>query len=201
MKRRSRSTTAIALATLVLAAGCSASTPTAQKAATAALIQLTTYEVEVQRKIKAENDFYEAALNVASKQIERLWKSEQRFEFLEQADDFAERNNSLNATQIGPNLVVFMDGIKTSWAQRDTDYESLLSGTQKQFRSNRKKLELERGKIKILRGKLQVLSAARTDRETLVLMIAFAKQVKEKYAELDESSSDAATAAAAGSPQ
>lgn len=201
MKQRSRSTIAMALASLVLAAGCSASTPTAQKAATAALVQLTTYEVEVQRKINAENAFYEAALNVASKQVERLWKSEQRFEFLEQADDFAERNNSLNAAQIGPKLVTFMDNIKTSWAKRDMGYESLLSGTQKQLRDNRKKLELERGKIRILRGKMQVLSAARTDQETLVLMIAFAKQVKEKYDDLDESSSDAATAAEAGSLQ
>lgn len=201
MKQRSRSTIAMALASLVLAAGCSASTPTAQKAATAALVQLTTYEVEVQRKINAENAFYEAALNVASKQVERLWKSEQRFEFLEQADDFAERNNSLNAAQIGPKLVTFMDNIKTSWAKRDMGYESLLSGTQKQLRDNRKKLELERGKIRILRGKMQVLSAARADQETLVLMIAFAKQVKEKYDDLDESSSDAATAAEAGSLQ
>ncbi len=193
MKQRSRSTTAIALASLVLAAGCSASTPTAQKAATAALVQLTTFEVEVQRKIKAENDFYEAALNVASKQIERLWKNEQRFEFQEQANKFAETNNNLNAAQIGPKLVTFMVEIKTSWAARDMGYESLLSGTQKQLRDNRKKLELERGKIKILRGKMQVLSAARTDRETLVLMIAFAKQVKEKYDELDDSASDAAS--------
>ncbi len=193
--------TAIALASLVLATGCSASTPTAQKAATAALVQLTTFEIEVQRKIKAENDFYEAALNVASKQIENLWKSEQRFEFQEQTDNFFERNKSLTAAQIGPKLVTIMDSIKTSWAKRDMDYESLLSGTQKLLRDNRKKLELERGKIRVLRGKMQVLSAARTDRETLVLMIAFARQVKEKYDELDESASDAATAAEAGSPQ
>ena len=194
MTRISRSTTSIALASLVLATGCSASTPTAQKAATAALVQLTAYEVEIQRKIKAENDFYESALNNASKQAERLWKSEQRFEFLEEAEDFAESNSSLSAPQIGPKLVTLMDAMKTSWETRDMSYETLLIGTQSKLRENRTKLEQERGKIRTLRGRLQVLSAAPTDREMLVLMIAFAKQVKEKYDELDASSNDAVTA-------
>ena len=58
-----------------------------------------------------------------------------------------------------------------------------------------------RADVRTLRGKMQILSAARTNKETLVLMIAFAKQVKAKHDELAKSASEAATAAEAGSPQ
>lgn len=186
---------AIGMAGLISTAGCTATTPTAQKAATAALAQLSTYEIEVQRKIKAENDYYEKAMDAASARVEELWDNEQPFQFEQEAKKFAFSNLKVSAAKMGPKIIKLMEDTRKSWAARDTKYESLLTGTQKTLQDNRKKLEFERGKIKTLRNKLQVLSAARSNKETLALTIAFAKLVKEKYDELDKAGAGAASAA------
>jgi hypothetical protein len=180
------------LVSLLFCAGCAAATPTAQKSATAALVQLTAYETEVGQKIKAENDYYEGVMGAANQRVVELWDNEQAFKFEQDAKQFVDANPTPTAQQIGPKLVPFMDSSLKAWASRDATYESLLVETQETLRNTRNQLELERGKIRTLRGQLQNLGQ-RNDKEMLLLTIAFAKQVKTKLDELK----DAAAAASA----
>jgi hypothetical protein len=177
------------------AAGCAPATPTAQKAAGAALAQLGTYEVEVQRKIKAENDYYEAAMDAASQRVEELWEAEQPFQFEKAARSLTQSDLKTPADRLGPRLIRMMETLKDGWVKRDTKYAALLAETEKTLLENRRKLELERGKIRILRNKLKTLGTQRSNKEMLALSIAFAKEVKEKYDEIGEAADKAAGAA------
>lgn len=185
----------IGMASLLLTGGCSGTTPTAQKAATAALLQLSKYEIEVQRKITGEENYYEQAMRAATERVVDLWDNEQPWQFEQIAKKFASDNLKTPVDTLGLKLVMLMESTKSSWAERDKNYESLLTDTQKTLRNNRKNLEQEMGKITTLRNKLQTLSAARTNQEMLVLTIAFSRQIKKEYDESNESVSGAAPAA------
>jgi hypothetical protein len=169
---------------LLLFVGCTSTTPTADKTATASLAQLVAYETEVTQKIRAENDYYTDVMDASAKRVLRLWTDEQPFKFEQQAKAFAVQNAGVAEEQLGPKLVAFMDQSIQSWRIRDQGYEELLASTQQTLRDNRQKLALELGQIRSLRGTLQNLSEARSTKEMLLLAIAFAGEVKAKYDEL-----------------
>ncbi|MHC4270027.1 MAG: hypothetical protein ACYSTS_16405 [Planctomycetota bacterium] len=174
--------------TLLGLLGACQTTGTAQRTATSALAQIATYEREVGRKIKTENDYYEGAMDVATQDIVDLWNNEQAFKFEQEAKAFWEANKSTNVNQIGPKLVSHFNSTLKSWAKRDTDYEQLLTETRKTLVDNRKKLTIEMDKIKRLRTKLQALSEPRSNEEMLKLLVAFGRAAKEHYDELNKDS-------------
>jgi hypothetical protein len=169
---------------LLLFLGCTSTTPTAEKTATAALAQLVVYETNVIQKIREENDYYTDVMDASAERVIRFWEDEQPFKFDQQARSFALQNAGVAEEQLGPTLVTFMDQSMQSWASRDQQYEDLLVSTQQTLRDNRQKLELELGQARSLRGTLQTLSEARSTKEMLLLTIAFAREVKVKYDEL-----------------
>ena len=152
-----------------------------KKASIAALRQLTTFEVEVQRKIKAENDYYEQVMRVTNKRAEDTWKAEQPWHFEQEVKKFVHANANVDVKKIGPKLITLLDDTKKGWADRDKMYEKLVSDTQTTLRDNRKKLELERSEIKKLRNQLQTLSSAPSNKEMLNFFVTYARQVNEEH--------------------
>lgn len=202
MLRQSRKLTRpIGVTSMLLMTGCATMTPTAQKAATAALSQLNTLELEIQRKIKAENDYYEQAMDVATARVVELWDAEQPFEFEKQAKQFTAKNLKVSADKLGPKLIDLTEEMKMAWMARDREYETLLTGTQSTLRENRRKLEVERAKVRTLSNKLTNLSAARSDQDMLVFAVAYVRQVKKEYDKIDESAANAANAAVLGASE
>jgi hypothetical protein len=176
-----RMTSAVGLLFFV---GCTSTTPTADKAATAALVQLVAYETDVTQKITAENEYYTSVMDAAAERVLSYWLGDQPFQFERQARAFVVQNKGVAKEQLGPKLVTFMDQSLQSWASRDQTYEALLVRTQQTLGDNRQQLALELGQIRSLRGTLQNLSEARSTKEMLLLAIAFAREVKAKYDEL-----------------
>ena len=87
-----------------------------------------------------------------------------RFGFLEEAEDFAERNNSLRATQIGPKLGVLINASMAAWDSRFLIYERHLSNLHKIRDDALHSLKMRQSKIRELRGKLRALNEAQGDR-------------------------------------
>jgi hypothetical protein len=122
---------------LSLLAGCTSTTPTADKTAAAALAQLVAYETEVVQKIRVENSYYATVMSAAGDSIKQFWENQQSFEFDQEAKAFAVQNAGIDKQQAGPKLVAFMDASIKSWAVRDQGYDMLLSNTQRTLRENR----------------------------------------------------------------
>jgi outer membrane murein-binding lipoprotein Lpp len=174
---------AAALASVLLG-GCASTTPTADKAATAALAQLVAYEGDLAQKLRAENDYYTNAMDAAAKRVTDFWESEQSFRFNQDAKVFTEANADATADALKDDIVSFMDGSVGSWSSRGQEYEDLLVGTEQILRDDFQKLEIKRGEIRSLRATLQNLSEGRDTREMLLLAATYAREVGKRYGEL-----------------
>jgi len=179
----------------VLASGC-AGTSTADKASTLALDQIGRYEVDVNRKVRAENDYYDEVVDNAVKRINRLREGEQDTKLKALAREFAETHKSSDVTSIARDLPLFFTTAITEWAAREGAYEALLTKTQATLSANRKRLDVEQAKVQELKVKLRALSEPGTTFDMLKLAIAFGQEVKVKYDELKADADKAAAAAA-----
>jgi hypothetical protein len=177
----------------VLAGGC-AGTDTADKASSLALDQIGRYEVDVNRKVRAENDYYDEVVDNAVKRINRLREGEQDTKLKALAREFAESHRSSDTTAIAKDLPLFLTTAIGDWAAREGAYEVLITKTQVTLSTNRKRLEVEQAKVQELKVKLRALSEPGTTFDMLKLAIAFGQEVKVKY---DELKGDADKAAAA----
>jgi hypothetical protein len=177
----------------VLAGGC-AGTDTADKASSLALDQIGRYEVDVNRKVRAENDYYDEVVDNAVKRINRLREGEQDTKLKALAREFAESHRSFDTTAIAKDLPLFLTTAIGDWAAREGAYEVLITKTQVTLSTNRKRLEVEQAKVQELKVKLRALSEPGTTFDMHQLAIAFGQEVKVKY---DELKGDADKAAAA----
>lgn len=177
-----------------LAGGC-AGTDTADKASTLALDQIGRYEVDVNRKVRTENDYYDEVIANAVKRINRLREGDQDTKLKALARDFAENHKSSTATAIAKDLPLFFTTAITEWAAREGAYETLIAKTQATLSANRKRLEFEQAKIQELKVKLRALSEPGTTFDMLKLAVAFGQEVKVKYDELKVDADKAAAAA------
>jgi len=193
MPTLTRAVALVLTATMLAACG----TTTAEKVATTALTQLTSYERDVLAKVKAESDYYERVMDNASARINELWDNEQPFRLEQEVKDFVLDNLTTPAGQLPPRLVKFLDASMQAWASRDEGYETLLADTMKSLADRRKILDVENARIAQLRNKLEILSQARSDREMLTLAIGFVKETKDQ---LDQLSAEAAAASAGAKP-
>lgn len=179
---------------IALFAGCAA-TKIAEMAAVTAVNHVSIYEQEVGAKIKAESDYYDNVMNNAASRINRLREDEQPHKLELEAKKFAKQNSGKTADAIAPMIVSLMESSMKSWAKRDADYVQLMAKMQADLEKSQKVLALEKAKIKQLKNKLSALSEARSQKEMLILMVSFAKEVKTKLDELQESSKEASEAA------
>jgi hypothetical protein len=166
-------------------------TTTAEKTATTALGQLTTYQRDVNGKVRAESDYYEKVAGNAAMRIKELWDNEQPFRLEQAVRAFSTENAGTPADQLASRLLRFFDEATKAWAERDEGYEQLLAETAKVLADRRKALEMDKARITQLKNKLQTLSVARSDREMLNLAIGFVRETKDR---LDEAQAAAPAA-------
>jgi hypothetical protein len=181
-----------------LAGGC-AGANTADKASTLALDQIGRYEADVNKKVRAEHDYYDEVVDNAVARINRLREGEQDTKLKALAREFAEAHKSSDAASIAKDLPTFFTAAVTEWAAREGVYELLITKTQTTLSTNRKRLDVEQAKVQELKVKLRALSEPGTTFDMLKLAIAFGKEVKVKYDEL-KTDTDKAGAAAAKPP-
>lgn len=196
-RTRPRFAMAPAILLAILLAGCGTTgKETAERAADAALAQISIYERDIHAKIKAENDYYDTVVANAAKRISRLRSTEHIAKFESEAAGFAASNAGGQADAMASAIPTFIDSAMQSWAKREAGYEELMQGTVTALQKGRKEVAAEQAKIRKLSNKLRALSESRSTKEMLKLMVAFAKEVKTKLDELQEAADKATDAAA-----
>jgi len=167
---------------------------TAEKAAVAALVQLSKYETEVGNKLRAETEYYDGVMEVAAARINDLWSNEQPFRLEQDAKTFTLANQQAQADDMGAKLAAFMNGVVDRWARRDAEYEALIVETTSTLTKTRTVLELEKAKVGQLRNKLETLSQSASDQEMLRLAIGFVKETRDRFEELSNQAAKAPAA-------
>jgi len=167
---------------------------TAEKAAVAALVQLSKYETEVGNKIRAETEYYDGVMEVAAARINDLWSNEQPFRLEQDAKTFTLANQQAQADDVGAKLAAFINGVVDRWARRDAEYEALIAETTSTLTKTRTVLELEKAKVGQLRNKLETLSQSVSDQEMLRLAIGFVKETRDRFEELSNQAAKAPAA-------
>lgn len=176
---------------ILIGVGCASSTKTAEIIALTAAHHVSVYEQEVGKKIKSENDYYDTMMQMVTNTIKRLRKDEQRDELILDAKKFAEDNCGESTDKITLNIGEFMENSISSWKVREQQYIDLTKDMKSDLEANQKTLTMEKTKISRLKNKLTLLSDARSQKEMLTLMVAYAGEVKNELDSLQKSSSKA----------
>lgn len=182
----------------LFASGC-AGTDTADKAATLAVDQLSRYEIDVNAKIRVENDYYDQVMENAVDRINRLRESEHDVKLTALAREFAKDHERSDQADIERDVPGFFAVARKDWGDREREYEQLTAKTQATLAENRKKLEIEQAKIGQLKAKLRALNEPQSTADMLKLAIAFAKEAKAKFDEASKTPTKGESAAS-GAP-
>ena len=181
----------ITSAAILICIGCASSTKTAEMIALTAAHHVSAYEQDVGEKIKAENDYYDAIMQYVTKNIKRFRENEQPRELEIEVEEFVQKNNNKNDAEIRQEIFAFLETSLSSWAEREEKYIQLMNEMKYELEKKQQTLAFEKSKISLLKNKLTTLAEARSHKEMLTLMLAYAGQVKSELNSLQESSNKA----------
>ena len=176
---------------ILICIGCASSTKTAEMIALTAAHHVSAYEQEVCKKIKVANVYYNDVMDNVNSTIINHRENEQPREFKSEVDEFAKENLGKSFGEISPQIIAFMETSLSSWADREKQYTKLMNEMKSDLEKNQQTLATEKEKISLLKSKLTTLSEARSHKETLTLMVAYAGEVKSELDRLQESSNKA----------
>lgn len=166
----------IAVALTVLAA--CASDESAQRAAETAMVRLDTYAAEVQRKVDAEDKYYDDISRQISVQGARLRESKQPAWFRKEAARYAVANAGKDAAAIANTLPNTMKSFRRGWERIDTEFDTLRHELAEALEKNRRAIIVEQDKIAKVRAKLAALRKSSDTEAMLDFLVAVAKESK-----------------------
>lgn len=177
--RRILRAAAAALAAAVLG-GC-ASGRLMESSARSAADRLTALQAEIQRKINAEDAYYDEVLDNARGDLQRTRESALDQQLEQQARLFLTQPNRPPVS--GPVLATYMQTVVTGWSESETQRQNLLDEVTRELTSGRRQLDANAARVATLRNRLRSLGEARSRKQLAAFVFEFSEQT---LASLDE---------------
>ena len=179
---------------LVLHTGCQSSR-SLQIAAQAAGDEVEALELEIRRKIVAENSYYDRAFRFTMEDFERGREDELLVLLLRESEDFADSHVNAQAERLAGDLLKFMNSFVADWGRREQNRRKIIEQTADRLAKSRQELRFEEARIRALKNRLRALGDSRSTKEQMVFLIGYSKEVKTALDHLREQSKAAAAAA------
>jgi len=168
-----------------------------EQAASEAANQLASVEKAINAKVKAENRYYDNALQLITEDLNR-WRVDSRTYMLqENRDAFIARNTGKNAETLAGELKRQIESTIAEWREQESARDRLQSEITTTLEASRKKMEYESRQIRALRSKLTTLGVSSDNKASLRFIVAYASEVNDALEKIEQDAAKAAGAAVA----
>lgn len=155
-----------------------------RRAATAASEQIGEIQVDLQKKVDAENEYSQEAMDELLRAIQRDWNDGIDAQLQNGARKTVASCQGKADQPLVDCLAQVMKAAVTSWRKADAEREKQLQQTRAKLEKSTHTIEVDQARIGALKNKLRTLGSSRRKKELLAFIREFARDAGSAYGEL-----------------